>query len=57
MQQVKKPKKPLIFYYVLVLLVMFVLNTFVVPGFLKHQIKEVDYGTSIAKFTILQATP
>ena len=35
MQQVKKPKKPLIFYYVLVLLVMFVLNTFVVPGFLK----------------------
>ena len=45
MQQVKKPKKPLIFYYVLVLLVMFVLNTFVVPSFLKHQIKEVDYGT------------
>ena len=45
MQQVKRPKKPLIFYYVLVLLVMFVLNTFVVPGYLKHQIKEVDYGT------------
>ena len=45
MQQVKKPKNPLIFYYVLVLLVMFVLNTFVVPGYLKHQIKEVDYGT------------
>ena len=45
MQQVKKPKKPLIFYYVLVLLVMFVLNTLVVPSFLKHQIKEVDYGT------------
>ena len=45
MQQVKKPKKPLIFYYVLVLLVMFVLNTFIVPGYLKHQIKEVDYGT------------
>ena len=45
MQQVKKPKKPLIFYYILVLLVMFVLNTFVVPGYLKHQIKEVDYGT------------
>ena len=45
MQQIKKPKKPLIFYYILVLLVMFVLNTFVVPGYLKHQIKEVDYGT------------
>ena len=45
MQQVKKPKKPLIFYYLLVLLVMFILNTLIVPGFLKHQIKEVDYGT------------
>lgn len=45
MQQVKKPKKPLIFYYILVLLVMIVLNTVIVPGFLKHQIKEVDYGT------------
>ena len=45
MQQVKKPKKPLIFYYVIVLLVMIVLNTLVVPSFLKHQIKEVDYGT------------
>ena len=45
MQQVKKPKKPLIFYYVIVLLVMIVLNTFVVPSLLKHQIKEVDYGT------------
>ena len=45
MQQVKKPKKPLIFYYMIVLLVMIVLNTLVVPSFLRHQIKEVDYGT------------
>ena len=45
MQQVKKPKKPLIFYYCAVLLVMVLLNTIVVPSLLKTQIKEVDYGT------------
>ena len=45
MQQVKKPKKPLIFYYCVVLLVMVLLNTIVVPSLLKTQIKEVDYGT------------
>ena len=45
MQQVKEPKKPLIFYYCVVLLVMVLLNTIVVPSLLKTQIKEVDYGT------------
>ena len=45
MQQVKKPKKPLIFYNCVVLLVMVLLNTIVVPSLLKTQIKEVDYGT------------
>ena len=45
MQQVKKPKKPLIFYYCVVLLVMVLLNTIVVPSLLKTQIQEVDYGT------------
>ena len=45
MQQVKKPKTPLIFYYCVVLLVMVLLNTIVVPSLLKTQIKEVDYGT------------
>ena len=45
MQQVKKPKKPLIFYYCVVLLVMVLLNTIVVPSLLKTQIKEVEYGT------------
>ena len=45
MQQGKKPKKPWIFYYCVVLLVMVLLNTIVVPSLLKTQIKEVDYGT------------
>lgn len=45
MQQVKKPKKPLIFYYCIALLIMIVLNTLVLPHYIRHQIVEVDYGT------------
>ena len=45
MQQVKTPKKPLIFYYCIVLVIMILLNTFLFPSILKQQIEEVDYGT------------
>ncbi len=45
MQQVNKPKKPLIFYYCIGLLIMIVLNTIVFPKYIKNQIEEVDYGT------------
>jgi len=45
MQQVKKPKKPLIFYYCIALLVMILLNTIIFPNFIREQIVEVDYGT------------
>ncbi len=45
MNEVKKPQKPLIFYYVIVLLVMFLLNLLVVPTVRQMKIEEVDYGT------------
>ena len=45
MNEVKKPQKPLIFYYVIVLLVMFLLNLLVVPTVRQMKIQEVDYGT------------
>ena len=44
MNGVQKPKKPLIFYYVIVLLVILFINIFVMPEIARHQIKEVDYG-------------
>ena len=44
MNEVQKPKKPLIFYYVIVLLVILFINIFVMPEIARHQIKEVDYG-------------
>ncbi len=45
MKQVNRPKKPLLFYYGMALLLMVLLNTLVFPGFIKNQIEEVDYGT------------
>ena len=45
MNEVKKPKRPLIFYYSIVLLVIMLINIFVMPEIAQHQIKEVDYNT------------
>ena len=44
MQEVKNPKKPFIFYLVVVMAVMMLLNTFVFPNLLSPEFKEVDYG-------------
>lgn len=45
MNEIKKPKKPLIFYYGIALLIILLLNTVLVPWIAERQIKEVDYGT------------
>lgn len=44
MNEVKKPKRPLIFYYSIVLLVIMLINIFVMPEIAQHQIKEVNYN-------------
>ncbi|MBU5310645.1 ATP-dependent zinc metalloprotease FtsH [Tissierella carlieri] len=45
MNRKKNPKKPLIYYYTITMIVLMLLNTFVFPSLLKQQITEVDYGT------------
>lgn len=45
MKEVKSPKKPLIYYYAIVLLVLMVFNSLILPLIAKRQIKEVAYGT------------
>lgn len=47
MNEVKKPKKPLISYYCIVLLILILFNSLAMPWFMEHQIKDVDYGTFI----------
>ena len=45
MNEVKQPKKPLAYYYGIVLVVLLLFNLLVMPMITNAQIKEVDYGT------------
>ncbi|WP_066062578.1 ATP-dependent zinc metalloprotease FtsH [Neobacillus soli] len=45
MKQIKPPKKPLLFYYGVTLVVILLLNSFIFPAITNHSVKEVDYGT------------
>ena len=45
MNEVKAPKKPLIYYYCIVMLVLLLMNLFIAPLLRQARIKEVDYGT------------
>ncbi len=45
MNEVKTPKKPLIYYYSIVMLVLLLMNLFITPLLQQARIKDVDYGT------------
>ena len=45
MKEVKNPRKPLIYYYGIAVLVIFLFNLIVTPLLMSRQVKEVDYGT------------
>lgn len=45
MQEVKSPKKPFLYYCLIVATIMVLLNSLVFPNVLEHSVKEVDYNT------------
>ncbi|MDO4304528.1 MAG: ATP-dependent zinc metalloprotease FtsH [Bacillota bacterium] len=45
MEEIKKPKKPLIYYYCIVLVLLLLFNFIFIPYVVRKQIKQVDYGT------------
>lgn len=45
MKEVKSPKRPLIYYYGIVLLVIILFNLIITPMLNRSQVTEVDYGT------------
>ena len=47
MNEVKTPKKPLIVYYAIAILVVLLINTLLVPMVSQARVKDVDYGTFI----------
>lgn len=47
MNKINSPKKPLLYYYGLVMLVLTLFNMIAYPYLSEKQIKNVDYGTFI----------
>lgn len=39
------PKKPLLYYYLIAIAIIFLFNAFILPTYMKMQITQVDYGT------------
>ena len=48
MNEVKSPKKPLIYYYLAVALLVVLFNMLAMPWLAEHQIQEVDYNTFVS---------
>ena len=47
MHEVKSPKKPLLYYYFVAMLLVMLFNFIAMPWMAEHQIKEVDYNTFV----------
>lgn len=45
MNEIKTPKKPLVFYYMIAVVIVLCLNLLIVPAVTKSQVTTVDYGT------------
>jgi len=45
MNEVKRPKKPLIYYYGIILLILLLFNLLALPRITQRRVVEVDYGT------------
>ena len=45
MKEVKRPKRPLLYYYAIAMLVLVLFNLIALPRIAQRQIQEVDYGT------------
>ena len=48
MNEVKSPKKPLLYYYMIAILVVLLFNLLAMPWLAEHQIKDVDYNTFVS---------
>ena len=48
MKEIRKPRKPLLFFYGIVMAVLLIFNMVIMPKLAQSQVKEVDYGTFIS---------
>ena len=49
MKEEKNPKKPIMYYYIVTLIVVMILNAYIFPSFLEQEITQVDYGTFLTQ--------
>ncbi len=49
MKEQKSPKKPLLFYYAIVMLAVILFNSLVMPYFVRRQVTDVDYSTFLSQ--------
>lgn len=49
MKKLNKPKKPIMYYYVIAMAIVILLNSYVFPRMMKSQIEPIDYGTFLQK--------
>lgn len=45
----KKPQKPLIYYYIMALLMIMLINKFIVPTFFSHTVQQISYTAFLQK--------
>lgn len=45
MEELKTPKKPLVYYYGIIVMLLLLFNFWVMPHLSKRQVQTVDYGT------------
>ena len=45
MNEIKRPRRPILIFYIIVLLLLFVFNAMIAPMLAEQQVQEVDYGT------------
>ena len=45
MNEIKRPRRPILIFYIVFLLLLFIFNGMLLPKMAEQQVKEVDYGT------------
>ena len=45
MNEIKRPRRPILIFYIVFLLLLFMFNAMLLPKMAEQQVKEVDYGT------------
>ena len=45
MNEVKKPRRSILYFYLILMMILLVINTMIAPMLAEQEIKEVDYGT------------